>query len=129
MDLATSAVLAFDSGQAIVHCGFDQPHTERLVITGDDGVLEVPGLPFTTGIGRATELIVDGESFAYPPCDPYQLMVEEVCAVVEGRSGWTMPTSDSRAVAAVIDAVRASANHDVRAASVRSRSCRSQGSP
>ncbi|MEN3362065.1 MAG: hypothetical protein V7637_6047, partial [Mycobacteriales bacterium] len=46
---------------------------------------------------------------SWPPTDPYRLMVEEVSRAVRGQPATLVPLSQSRAGAAVLDRIRASA--------------------
>jgi hypothetical protein len=57
-------------------------------------------------------LVSDGTSTERRPVparDAYQVMVEEVSAVIAGGDGWLLPLSESLATAAVLDAAFASA--------------------
>jgi hypothetical protein len=84
-----------------------------LVVRGEAGELELRDAPFTSCKDDDTELwLSDGtgtQRVPVPSADPYVLMVEEVSSVLRGGGGWVLPLEESRATAAVLDAVRASA--------------------
>jgi xylose dehydrogenase (NAD/NADP) len=114
VDLDTKAILRWESGaEAEVQAGISSGEGQWLVITGERGEIELRDAPYTSWKDDATELWVsDGlgtERVAVPATDAYQVMVEEVSAVLRGRPGWVLPLSQSRATAAVLDAARASA--------------------
>jgi xylose dehydrogenase (NAD/NADP) len=113
VDLATEAVLSFDAGEAKISVGIDQPPAQWLVIRGDSGQIELRDAPYTSWSRDETTLLLsDGEQtrrIVAPPTNAYQVMVEDVSAVIRGRPGWVLPVVESRATAAVIDACFASA--------------------
>ena len=114
VDLDTRAVLRWaDGAEAEVHVGIDAGEGQWLVVTGEQGELELRDAPYTSWKDDATELLVsDGvgtERVAVAAADPYRLMVEEVSSVLRGGPGWVLPLPDSRETAAVLDAAFASA--------------------
>ena len=116
VDVDTRAILRWASGaeaEAEVHVSIQSGQGQWLVITGDQGELELRDAPYTSWRDDATELWVsDGtgtERVAVPPVDAYRLMVEEVSSVLRGGPGWVLPLSESRDTAAVLDAAFASA--------------------
>ncbi|MDQ1684301.1 MAG: hypothetical protein QOC82_1038 [Frankiaceae bacterium] len=113
VDLATDAILSFDAGDAEIHVGISEPAKQWLVITGESGELELPGSAYTSWVDDETVLSVsDGTGtrrIPVPAADAYQLMVEEVSAVIDGGDGWLLPLPESRATAAVLDACFAAA--------------------
>jgi D-xylose 1-dehydrogenase (NADP+, D-xylono-1,5-lactone-forming) len=113
VDLATEAVLSFAAGDAEIRAGISEPPRQWLVISGDRGEIELPASSYTSWKDDETVLLVsDGAGtrrLPVPAVDAYQLMVEEVSSVVAGGAGWTLPLTESRATAAVLDACFASA--------------------
>jgi D-xylose 1-dehydrogenase (NADP+, D-xylono-1,5-lactone-forming) len=113
VDLATEAVLSFEAGDAEIRVGISEPPRQWLVISGDRGEIELPASSYTSWKDDETVLLVsDGAGtrrLPVPAVDAYQLMVEEVSSVVAGGAGWTLPLTESRATAAVLDACFASA--------------------
>jgi len=114
VDLDTRAVLSWRDGPAAeVRAGIASGEAQWLVITGERGELELRGSSYGAWKDDATELWVsDGagtQRVALPAVDAYRLMVEEVSSVLTGGPGWVLPLSQSREVASVLDAVRASA--------------------
>jgi D-xylose 1-dehydrogenase (NADP+, D-xylono-1,5-lactone-forming) len=113
VDLHTDAVLSYPAGAAETSCGFTGPDRQWLTIRGDGGELELPVLPFMLRHQPAELWHSDGREVhrrGYPATDPYRLMIEAVSARVRGEEGegaWVLPLADSRACAAVLDAVRA----------------------
>lgn len=114
VDHDTRAVLRWSDGtEAEVHAGMTGGDGQWLVITGDDGEIELRDHPYTSWKDDQTELWVsDGrgtERVPVPPTDAYRVMVEEVSSVLRGGPGWVLPLAESRQTAAVLDAARASA--------------------
>ena len=113
VDLTTEAVVAFDTGTAELRASFEEPERQWLTVTGDAGELDLPGPSFAAWTSDDTELVVSGSPssgrHAVPAVDAYRLMVEDVSARVRGNSGYLVPLAESRGVARVLDACRASA--------------------
>ncbi len=110
VDLTTEAALHWPRGTARMRCGMAGPAEQRLVVTGDDGRIDVPGQAFTSSVGAATELVVtrDGsvERIPFPPAEPYRLMVEAVASAVRGEPVFLVPLEHSVSVAQALDDVR-----------------------
>ena len=116
VDLATEAVLSWDDPGADAHvrAGISgDGEGQHLVITGTGGEIELRDAPYTSWVKDDTELWVsDGrgtERVPVPAVNAYEVMVREVSSVLRGGPGWVLPLSESRDVAAVLDAARASA--------------------
>ena len=113
VDLDTRAVLSWEGGpDAEVHCGIAGGTGQWLVLTGEQGEVELRDAAFTARRDPVELWISDGsgtERVPVPPVDAYQLMVEEVSSVLRGGPGWVLPLVQSRETAAVLDAARASA--------------------
>jgi predicted dehydrogenase len=114
VDLTTDAVLSYDTGDAEIHVSIAERDHQSLVITGDDGEIELRGKSFTAWGNDQVELWLSQggtgtERIAIPAVDPYQLMLEGMSEVIRGRDGWLLPLSESRDGAALIAACFASA--------------------
>ncbi len=122
VDLATEAVLSFDTGDAQIRVGISEPPKQWLIVTGERGEIELPGAPYTSWVSDETVLMVsDGEGTRRLPVaavDAYRLMVEEVSSAIADGDGWLLPLVESRATAAVLDACFASARAGGAAVSV-----------
>jgi predicted dehydrogenase len=113
VDLVTEAVLDWDGATAEIQVGFDADVGQWLVITGEDGEIELRGDAFTAWKDDETELLVsDGRSTertAVPAENAYRVMLEEVSSVIAGGPGWVLPLEQSRLTAAALDQIRAAA--------------------
>ena len=114
VDLTTDAVLSYDGGDAEIHVSIAETGRQSLIITGDDGELELRNLSFTAHTSDDTELWVSRggtgtERIPVGAVDPYRLMLEEFSEVIRGRDGWLLPLSESLWGAQLIDAAFASA--------------------
>lgn len=114
VDVTTEAILDWaDGAEAEVRAGIEGSAGQWLVITGEQGELELRDAPYTSWVDDVTELAVsDGrgtDRIPVPPANAYQLMVEEVSSVLTGGPGWVLPLAESRDTAAVLDAIRGSA--------------------
>ncbi len=116
VDLATEAILSWDdpAADAQVRAGISgDGEGQHLVLTGSSGEIELHDAPYTSWVDDDTELwISDGsgtERIPVPAVDAYEVMVREVSSVLRGGPGWVAPLQESRDVAAVLDAARASA--------------------
>jgi xylose dehydrogenase (NAD/NADP) len=114
VDVDTRVIASWPGGpEAELRAGILSQASQYLVITGSAGEIELRDRPFTSWRDDATEVwISDGqvtERLGVPACDAYQVMVEEVTSVLQGGPGWVLPLAESRQVAAVLDAARASA--------------------
>ena len=113
VDLVAEVLLEWDDGRtAEVKASMDEPFRQWLVITGDAGELELPGMPYGVKADPTELLVSDGRStqrLPFPAVNAYQLMVEEVSSVIRGGPGWLLPVEQSRDTAVLIDACFASA--------------------
>ncbi|MFJ2903427.1 Gfo/Idh/MocA family protein [Streptomyces sp. NPDC087212] len=110
-DRMTSFVLDFPcGGTAEVFSGLTGDWIETFTVTGDDGELQLLDRAFTAG-AEASRLTGTSKStpftHSYAPIDPYQLMVEAVTAAARTQDTYLVPLAQSRAIAQVIDEVRA----------------------
>ena len=112
VDLVTEAVLEFARGDAEVRAGISEPPRQWLVITTEHGEVELRDAAYTSWVRDDTTLLVsDGRSTertTVPAANAYQVMVEEVSAVIDGGSGWVVPLAESVGTAAMLDAAFAS---------------------
>jgi D-xylose 1-dehydrogenase (NADP+, D-xylono-1,5-lactone-forming) len=114
VDLTTDAVLTYENGDAEVHVSIAEREQQSLVITGDDGEIELRDRSFTAQLVDETELWVSRggkgtERIPVPAVDAYRLMLEEVSEAIRGREGWALPLSESLDGAKLIDACFTSA--------------------
>jgi predicted dehydrogenase len=115
VDLVTEAILTWASGaEAEVRAGISgSGDGQWLVLTGEQGEIELRDAPYTSWTDDVTELLVsdgrDTERVKVPGTNAYVVMVEEVSSVLRGGPGWVLPVEESRQTAAVLDAARASA--------------------
>jgi xylose dehydrogenase (NAD/NADP) len=108
VDLTTHAILSYEDGDAEIHVSIAEAGRQILVITGDDGEIELRELAFTAGPAESELWVSRGgkgtERIAVTGADPYQLMVEEFSSVIRGKDGWLLPLAESRDGAALIEA-------------------------
>jgi D-xylose 1-dehydrogenase (NADP+, D-xylono-1,5-lactone-forming) len=114
VDLTTDAVLSWADGDAEIHVSIGEPERQALIITGDDGEIELRDKSFTAQLNDHLELWVSRggkgtERIPVQAADPYRLMVEEFSSVIRGGEGWLLPLSESRDGAILIDACFTSA--------------------
>jgi len=112
VDVTADLILGFDGGDAEIHVSIGEPARQWLVITGERGEIELRPKPYAAWRDDATEVLIstgaDTQRRAVPAVDAYQLMVQDVSALVRGGAGYVVPLTESRATAAVIDAAFAS---------------------
>ncbi|MDQ6651043.1 MAG: Gfo/Idh/MocA family oxidoreductase [Actinomycetota bacterium] len=113
VDMTADLIVSCAGGDAQVHVSMAEPERQWLVITGEEGEIELPSSPYTAWWANDTELLLsDGsgtQRLAVPAVNAYQLMVEQISSVLGGGEGWVLPLAESRATAAVLDAAFASA--------------------
>ncbi|WP_234435682.1 Gfo/Idh/MocA family protein [Streptomyces sp. NRRL F-2747] len=112
IDTSTTASLAWDSGAtASIHVSFTAERPREVLDLRRDGEqLSLPDWPFSA-MARDTVHLVHRDASGreavteWSGINSYRLMVDEFNRVVSGDSGWTMPLAESRAVAALSEAV------------------------
>jgi xylose dehydrogenase (NAD/NADP) len=119
VDLTTEAVLTLDSGEGEVRCSIAEPESQRLLVRGDSGEIELRAPSFTAHGEAPAELWVsdgsDTKRMSFAGGDAYRLMVEAMSRRVRGDDdAWVLPLAESRATAAILDAIRNSATGDGR---------------
>ncbi|MFG2338929.1 Gfo/Idh/MocA family protein [Streptomyces yangpuensis] len=112
IDTSTTASLAWDNGTtATIHVSFTAEHPrEVLDLRGDGERLTLPDWPFSAMAQDTVRLVHRGTSgretvTEYSDINAYRLMVDDFSRVVSGDSGWVMPLAESRALAALSEAV------------------------
>jgi predicted dehydrogenase len=115
VDLVTDAVLSYEAGDAEIHVSIAEAERQALIITGDDGEIELRERAFTAGVEQLELWVSRGgtgtQRIPVTGADPYQLMVEEFSSVIRGGEGWLLPLSESRDGAALIAAAFESAGN------------------
>lgn len=110
-DRMTSFILDFPGGgTADVFCGLSGEWVETLTIKGEGGEIQLMDRAFTAGAypSRMTGRVnLTRFSHSFAEVDPYRLMVEDVTRAVQRQDGYLVPLSQTRAIAKVIDEVRA----------------------
>jgi hypothetical protein len=112
VDVTSDVILGFLDGDAEVHVGIDETSRQWLRISGEAGQLDLPDQPYASLLTESVLEVSDGTGtrrWPTPAVNPYQLMVEQVSAVIKGEDGWVLPLAESRATAVVLDAAFASA--------------------
>jgi xylose dehydrogenase (NAD/NADP) len=112
VDVTSDVILGFLDGDAEVHVGIDEASRQWLRISGEAGQLDLPDQPYASLLTESVLEVSDGTGtrrWPTPAVNPYQLMVEQVSAVIRGEDGWVLPLAESRATAVVLDAAFASA--------------------
>ncbi|WP_440899299.1 Gfo/Idh/MocA family protein [Actinosynnema sp.] len=112
VDETTTAELVFPDGVATIESSLTGQQDEWFSAIGDKGSVELSFPAFTGGAGQV-EMIYRSETGtrteAYPPINPYTVMVDEVSAASRGREAFLVGLGETAAVAEVIDSIRASA--------------------
>jgi predicted dehydrogenase len=113
VDLAADLLIQFADGEAEIHVGMNEPERQWAIVSGDAGEIELSRPAYTAWLGSGAELLVsDGrgtERIVITDTDAYRVILEDVSAAIRGEDAYVVPLSDSRAVAAVIDAAFVSA--------------------
>ena len=113
IDWATTALLQFPAGQvAQLVAAFDAAEHQRLTLLGSEGTL-VLERPFTAWRDEETTILLRSprgrETLAFPPTDPYRLMVEQFVAAARGEEPPLLPAEDGLHTARVLEAIRVAA--------------------
>lgn len=108
VDASFRGVLDFGGAfGATFGCSFDGTAAQSCRIIGTAGVIEIP-VPFSSK-GKALVSGVAGSARHWPPCDPYQAMVEHFAAAVAGGPALRHDTTSALRQASVLDALLRSA--------------------
>ncbi len=117
VDLLTSAVLQFPSGQATFSCGMDLGPMQRALLLGTKGHLELP-IAWNPPGDRPSELIIETsasleeptpERMAFDAVDQYTLLVELFAQAASSGGPAPIALEDSVMNMAVLDALARSA--------------------
>ncbi len=120
VDVAASAHLTFTQGDADLHVAFGED-AQALVIEGEQGRIDVPRNPFTSGGGTIQLTRASGTQEI--PCqgdDTYRIMIDEVSCAFNGSAGWLPTLEETWACATLVDAWRAAAQPRTASAAVGS---------
>lgn len=110
VDLQTTAHYSLGETAVTLECAMDGPGRQWLTVHGTEGSVDFPD-DFVTSRHVSSTLTVGGpwgtrtETFA--PCDPYQLMVENVGAAIRGDVAYLPPPQESMRMTGVVEALRA----------------------
>lgn len=117
VDRLVSALLQFESGQALFSCGSQLVPFQRMMVLGDRRRIEVE-IPFNAPPDRRCRIFVDDGSrlasaaatmIEFPAVDQYALQAERFADAVNGRCDVPVTLEDAIANMAVIDALFLSA--------------------
>jgi predicted dehydrogenase len=113
IDRLTSMLLDFGEAHAIATCGTQMVPSQRVLILGDKGRLEIE-IPFNAPPDRPCRIFVDdgavpGEggrrTIEFPVCDQYTLQGDAFSSAIRGRSSQLLSLEDSVANMRTLDAV------------------------
>lgn len=114
VDVTTKTALTWGGDtRASVVASFVMPESQRLVIRGRCGEMRVQDDQAWTSWQSPSELWVNGSIERFEAVDPYQVMFEQVSAVIRGEDGWVLPARDSLRVARLVDQLLPSTGHGV----------------
>jgi xylose dehydrogenase (NAD/NADP) len=109
-DLTTTAVLKTESATATIEVSFVSPEHQALDVSADDLSVTWVDDAFTNWNVGSSVTLSDGVrqwSETFPPCDAYQLMLENVSRAICGDGdAYVPPSSLSLRTASLIDAIR-----------------------
>jgi len=109
IDLTTDVNVRINNGiTAHAVSSFALPSNQQFIVQGSLGQISTDaGESFTTW-NEASSLLVNGVREEFPITNAFVEMVENVSRVIEGDSGWIVPSADSIRVAHILDSI---ANH------------------
>jgi predicted dehydrogenase len=116
-DLTTDVRVASGPTEMTLHMSIVEPEHQSLLIAADAVTVEWLDEPFTSWRSESALTLTNASSSwheHFPPCDAYQLMVEDVSKAIAGDSAGYLPgASTSGAGAALLDRIRAeTTSHD-----------------
>lgn len=107
VDLTTRARLHLDGdARASIVASFAMPESQRLLIRGSDGSLQVPDDQAFTSWRVESSLEIANTIERFAATDAYRDMFEAVSGRILGRSDWVLSPEASTRVAALVDALR-----------------------
>jgi predicted dehydrogenase len=109
IDLTTDVSVRINNGvTAHAVSSFALPSNQQFIVQGSEGQISTDvGESFTTW-NEASSLLVNGVREEFPITNAFVEMVENVSRVIEGDSGWIVPSAESIRVAHILDSI---ANH------------------
>ena len=116
VDRNAHGMLEFDTGTALISCGFDAQGLGHYSIIGTKGMIEVPrGLipGYGTFAAEAMIIVIDGDGNRreehFAPVNQYGLMADAFCEAITSAKDPFLPPSDSIRNMEVLDALQRSA--------------------
>jgi predicted dehydrogenase len=108
IDLTTDVSVFINNGvTAHAVSSFALPSNQQFIVQGSEGQISTDaGESFTTW-NEASSLLVNGVREEFPVTNAFVEMVENVSRVIEGDSGWVVPSTDSIRVAQILDEITA----------------------
>ena len=106
IDLTTDVNVRINNGvTAHAVSSFALPSNQEFIIRGTNGQISTEtGESFTTW-NEASSLLVNDVREEFPVTNAFVEMVENVSRVIEGDSGWVVPSTDSIRVAQILDSI------------------------
>jgi predicted dehydrogenase len=117
VDVLTSGLLDFPSGQSVFTCGTQEVAYQRVQILGSQGRIEIE-IPFNALSDRPSRIFVDDgsdlggagiETIEFPPCDQYTIQGDLFSRAVMEGADVVLPLEYSIGNMAVIEAIFESA--------------------
>ncbi len=106
VDLTTDVVVRINN-RITAHSvsSFALPSHQQLIVQGSHGQISTEvGESFTTW-NEVSSLLVNDVREEFPVTNAFVQMVEDVSGVINGESGWIVPSADSIRVAAILDSI------------------------
>jgi predicted dehydrogenase len=107
IDLTTDVNVRINDIIAHAVSSFALPSNQQFIVRGTNGQISTEaGESFTTW-NEASSLLVNDVREEFPVTNAFVEMVENVSRVIEGDSGWVVPSTDSIRVAQILDEITA----------------------
>ena len=107
VDLTTSfEVLLKNKLKVTGLTSFEKPETQNLKITGSQTTIEFLGNDAFTSWNSPSSLRIGDRIENFAPVDPYQLMVENFSARINGEESWLLPIAQSMQAMSILDQLR-----------------------
>jgi predicted dehydrogenase len=84
---------------------FEREEEQQLLVTGSISTIENIGNDAFTSLRKPSVLKVGGSVENFAPVDPYQLMVENFGARIQGEESWILPINESIRVMEILDEI------------------------
>ena len=105
IDLTTDVNVRINGITAHAVSSFALPSNQQFIVRGTNGQISTEtGESFTTW-NEASSLLVNDVREEFPVTNAFVEMVENVSRVIEGDSGWVVPSTDSIRVAQILDSI------------------------